>query len=178
MAQYLQLGICHRITFDKKQLKKLDLTTNDVAEKLSEKMDMALFTCHEDEEEITFVLKEPVLVEQLHDFLKSQFALYSTKENQEHFNSILRDISNLQSMLEIVELAKEGSTPNFINNSINEHIEMAPWKRIRVELSLIVILVEGKIIMEDYNDLLHYLENLVRANSGFPIAGAFRAIID
>lgn len=177
MGQYLQLGICHRITVDKERLQKFGLTENDVAAKLSEKMDMSLFTCHEHEEKIQFMLKESVVLEQLHDFLQGQFSMYPAKEDQEQFNSTLMKISNMQSMQEIVELAEGKALRYFQSSDIYEHIKAGPWDRMRLTLSLFVFFLEGKIIMEEYIYFLGYLENLVRANSQLTIVGAFRVVI-
>jgi len=52
-------------------------------------------------------------VEQLHDFLQGQFSIYPAKEDQEHMNVVLMKLSNMQSMPEMVELAKEGSLRYF-----------------------------------------------------------------
>ncbi|MDP4096391.1 hypothetical protein OIN60_06365 [Paenibacillus sp. P96] len=175
MGQYLQLGICHSVTVDKEQLKQHGLAESDVAMKLGEKMDMALFTCHEAEETVRFTLRESIVLEQLHDFLQGQYSMYPAEGDQ--FNPILIKLSKMQSMQEIVELAERQTLQHFQNNSIYEYIEAGPWNRVRLRLSLFVFFIEGKILMEGYNYFLGYLENMVRSNSQYPIAGAFRAVI-
>ncbi|MFB5763987.1 hypothetical protein [Paenibacillus medicaginis] len=177
MGQYLQLGICHRITVEREQLKQSGLTENDVVMRLGEKMDMTLFTGHGTEEAVRFTIRESVVLEQLHDFLQDQYSMYPVKKDPDSFNPILMKLSTLHSMREIVELAEGKTLQYFQNNDVYEYMEAGHWNRIRLRLSLFVFFFEGKISMEEYTYFLRYLEHLVRAHSQHTIAGAFRAVI-
>ncbi|MFD0717446.1 hypothetical protein [Paenibacillus sp. GCM10027626] len=178
MGKYIQLGICHRITVYKEELEELKLTESDLTKKLNESMDMSLFTCNDDGNQLCYSLQDEVLMEQLPDFLRSQYSLYPAKEAEEAFRSVLLKISQKESAAEIIELANEKSSAYFQSSHVYNFIETAFRKRLRIDLSLMLLFVEGKIIMECYTDFLRYLENLVRSNSKLPIAGAFRAVIE
>lgn len=144
--------------------------------KLANSIDLSLFIYQEDEEEVQFTIRESTVVEQLHDFLQEQFSLYPAND-RELISTTLARIANMKSFQEMIELAEEKSSPYFQDSSVYDYIEVGPWKRIRAELSLFVFLLEGKIIMEGYNNFLKYIENLVRAKSQHAIGGALRVII-
>lgn len=70
MGQYLQLGIVHHILIEKDKANEAGLSVNNLRDKLNEEMDMSLFDCHVNDNEISFVIKEAVVLEQLHGFMK------------------------------------------------------------------------------------------------------------
>ncbi|OLN21753.1 hypothetical protein BTO30_13215 [Domibacillus antri] len=174
---YLQLGICHRMSVHKDKMTKMKLTNEMLISKLNKEMDMSLFNYGENENEITFVIKEPILI-QLHNFMQFQFSLYpQNKSETKEFEALLNRVTNA-SYKELIELSKERSIYNFQHNQISHKIQVDSWNWLQVDVSLFVIFVEGKILMEGYNSFLGYFENLVRSSSGnWSIAGAFRGFI-
>jgi hypothetical protein len=154
MGQYLQMGI------------------------VLKKWIWILFDLREDEKYIRFEIKESIVQEQLYEFLKYQFTLYE-KSDVEGFESTLKAISEKHSLQEIVAMADENSFRYLQSSKIYDEIQVSSWDWLRIEVSMLVFFVEGKIFMEGYGQFLRYLENVIRASSGrWPIAGAFRAFID
>lgn len=181
MGQYFQLGIIHHMVVNKERMNALNLSVDNLWDKLNEELDMSLFNCHQDDHEVSFIIKEKIVFEELIDFMKLQFSLYDqNKDDREIFDSALREISKLSSLQEIVELAEEKRFHCFQNSRINDAIQVSPWgSSLLYEVSMFTLFVEGKISMEQSWSLLRYVESLVKASSGLlSISGAFRAFIE
>ncbi|WP_339179309.1 hypothetical protein [Paenibacillus sp. FSL R5-0701] len=175
MGQYLQMGICHQMLIRKKEIEKT--TIEKIKNELGKLVDLELFDFEESEENVSFIIKESVVQEQLHMFLSEQFSLYD-QSYAEDFSELLSEIEKRKSLDEIIELAKEKESRFFQHNNVHDNIEISPWQTARVDTSLFAIFIEGKLLMESYNSFLHYLEELVRASSSQAISGTVRAIID
>ncbi|MBT2292683.1 hypothetical protein J7E73_26845 [Paenibacillus albidus] len=175
MGQYLQMGICHQMLIRKNEIEKT--TIEKIKGELGKLVDLELFDFEESEADVSFVIKESVVQEQLHMFLSEQFSLYD-QSYAEDFSELLSEIEKRKSLVEIIELAEEKEFRFFQHNNVHDSIEISPWQTTRVDTSLLVVYIEGKLLMESYNSFLRYLENLVRASSSQAISGAFRAIID
>ncbi len=174
MAQYLQLGISYQITIQRDNV--VEQAIDEIKNKLAQYIDLNLFDYEETDDHFSFTIKETIIKQQLHPFLKEQFALYN-QDYQKQFAIILSEVVAKQSLHEIVELAKEQHFQFFQHSTIYDYIKLASWQEIRFKTSLIAIFIEGKIMMESYNHYLHYMEKLIRSNSAYSIAGAFRACI-
>jgi hypothetical protein len=179
MSQYMQLGICNRIIIGKERLSQLNLTIEKVIEALSHGLDMSLYEQSETENSLVFSLKESIVMEELVSFLRSQYELYiQEKPYTDDFELAVTMISELNSIEEIEELAKGKSIRCFQRSVIDDEISINDWHWLRVEYSLWLMFVEGKIIMECYNNFLKFTENQVRKTSKeLAIAGAFRCFI-
>ncbi|MCM3591232.1 hypothetical protein EN829_033710 [Mesorhizobium sp. M00.F.Ca.ET.186.01.1.1] len=176
MGQYLQAGICYQLVIRKREFADV-ITTEQLCEELNKEFDISLFDVEETDEHVRFLIKEAVVLEQLHDFMQQQFSLYDGGY-VDIFESILSKISQKKSLTEIIDFAKEKKSRFFNETDVYQHFTVLSWKSIGVKVSLLTFLCEGKILMECYGDFLQYLEKLVRSNSKQTIAGAFRAFID
>lgn len=174
MAQYLQLGISYQITFQRDVV--VEQAIDEIKSKLAQYVNLNLFDYQETDHHFTFTIKETMIKQQLCAFLEEQFALYH-QDYQKQFSVILSEVAAKQSLYEIVGLAKEQQFQFFQHSTIYDYIKLTSWQEIRFKTSLITIFVEGKIIMESYEHYLHYMEKLIRSNSAYSIAGAFRACI-
>ncbi|MBT2282212.1 hypothetical protein J7E78_01425 [Paenibacillus polymyxa] len=175
MGQYLQMGICHQMLIGKREIEKT--TIEKIKGELGKLINLELFDLEESEENISFIIKESVVQEQLHMFLSEQFSLYD-QSYAEDFSELLLEIEKRQSLVEIIELAEEKEFRFFKNSEVYDYVDITPWSRIRVETSLMLFFFEGKLLMESYCSFLRYLENMVRVSSSQAISGAFRAFID
>jgi hypothetical protein len=173
------MGIVHELVISKERLNKLNLTQENVIDILNKEMDLDLFVQYEDDDNIRFELNESVLKDQLSDFMQFQFSLYNEPDEKMIFESTLNAISEITALQEMVALAKEKEFQYFQYNRIYDEIKVSSWDWLKIEISMFVIFVEGKIIMEGYNQFLRYLENVIRSlGNRWSIAGAFRAFID
>lgn len=180
MGQYLQMGIGYRMEIDKKRLDKLGVTLEKLVIELNKHFDMSLYDFNETHNEIIFEIKEFVVLEQLQEFMKFQYSLYSQeKPYVDCFKLATEMIRELSSLQEIVEVAEEGRIPCFQSSKVTDEIKVSAWDWLKVDISLFVLFVEGKIFMEGYNSFLRYIENNVRETSKeWTIAGAFKCFID
>lgn len=180
MGQYLQMGICYRMEIDKKSMDRLDLTYEKLVNELNKQIDMSLFNCGETQDKLTFEIKESVL-EQLQEFMQFQYSLYPQKKPYiDCFKLSVELIGGLSSFQEIIQVAEEKNLPCFQSNVITNEIKVLPWGYwLKIDISMLVFFVEGKIIMEGYNSFLRFIENIVRESSErWSIAGAFKCYID
>jgi hypothetical protein len=160
MGQYLQMGIC----YDFSAYKSSSFTADDIADMLSKDVDISLYTCHETEKEIHFQINEQIVMEQLHDFTKFQFSLYYSKNSS--YEEELTAISNSSSFQELIQLAREYELGRFQDSEIVYSYQVPDSRgSIRINVSMFTMFYEGKIIMEDYDSFLRYLENVIRAAS-------------
>ncbi|CAM5779220.1 hypothetical protein [Brevibacillus borstelensis] len=176
MGQYLQAGICYQIVIRKREFTDV-LTNKQLFEELNKEIDISLFDVEETDEHVCFVIKEEIVLGQLHDFMEHQFSLYNQGYADE-FATVLSEISKKKSLTDIIELAKEKKSRFFQESDVYQHFKVYSWKSVGAKVSMLTFFVEGKILMECYGNLLRYIEKLVRSNSKQPIAGAFRAFID
>ncbi|MBP3041143.1 hypothetical protein J9303_16895 [Bacillaceae bacterium Marseille-Q3522] len=184
MGQYLQMGICNRIFVKKDRINKLNTTLEKVIEALNKEMDMSLYDQSETEDEFVFSLKDKIISEQLLDFLRFQYSLYTQEEPYTNcFNTVLKMISEHNSFEQIEEILSKKSFPCFQSSNVFDQIKVnvQDWiyDWIYIEYSLWLLFLEGKIFLESYNDFFRYLENQVReASKKWSIAGAFRCFIE
>jgi hypothetical protein len=179
MGQYLQMGICNRIVIEKERMNKLNISIEKVIESINEEMDISLFEQSETEEQFVFTINESIVLEQLQVFLMFLFSLY-TQENpyKESFDTVLKMVSECSSLQEIEEMAKNKSFPCFQRNIIDDELMVNEWYWLRIEYSIWVMFVEGKIYMESYNNFLRFLERQVReVGKEWTISGVFRCFI-
>lgn len=180
MGQYLQMGICYRMEIDKKRLNKLGATFEKLAIELNKDFDLSLYDINETQDEIIFVIKQSVILEQLQNFMQFQYSMYPQEQwDTDCFESVSEMIGELSSLKELVELAGEGRFPCFQSNIITDEVKVSAWDSLRMEFSMFVFFVEGKIFMEGYNSFLRFIENNIReSGKKWSITGAFRCFID
>ncbi|MFB6469518.1 hypothetical protein ACE38V_22555 [Cytobacillus sp. Hz8] len=165
---------------DKKRLDKLGITSEKLMNKLNKDFDLSLYDLNENQDEIIFVIKESVVLEQLQNFTQYQYSMYPQEQwDTDCFESASEMIGELSSLKELVELAEEGRFPCFQSNKIVDEIKVSAWESLEMKIFMLVFFVEGKIFMEGYNSFLKFIENNVRESSkGWSIAGAFKCFID
>ncbi|MCG5252467.1 hypothetical protein P4U99_27625 [Brevibacillus agri] len=178
MGQFLQLGIIHKLAVSKEKMNALGLSVEKVKDELNKEVDMALYDLFENDDVITFVLKESFVMQQLSSFLRFQYSLYD-QDGFSSFETAIQAISALSNLQQIVEMAEEKRFPCFQNNRIAHDIQVSNWKSLRVEISLFVIFLEGKIFMECCDSFLNFITKAVRESSKqWSISGAFGCFID
>lgn len=89
----------------------------------------------------------------MYKFLNEQFALYDERYKDE-FSSVLSGVADKQSLDQIVELEKEKRFRFFQHNKVYDYVEISPWRTVRVQTSLLIIFLEGKLLMECYDSYL------------------------
>ncbi|GIP52940.1 hypothetical protein [Paenibacillus vini] len=145
MGQYLQMGIVYRASVSRETMNALSLREEKLLDELNKKNDMSLFDCHEHDDVIDFMLKEAIVLEQLHSFMQSQFSLYSRNDREvvEVFKEAVSAVSELSSLRELIELAEKNSFHCLQNSRIDESIKITPWNSLRLNSSMIVLFVKA-----------------------------------
>lgn len=179
MGQYLQMGICYRMKIDKNRLDKLGISLEKLTNELNKHLDVSLYDLNETQDEIIFEIKESVL-EQLQEFMRIQYSMYPQEQPyMDCYKSAVEIIGGLSSIQEIIQVAEEKNFPCFQSSKVTDEIAVSAWDCLRVDISLFVFFVEGKIFIEGYNSFLKYIENNVRKSSErWSLAGAFKCYID
>ncbi|NRD76581.1 hypothetical protein HPT25_03630 [Bacillus sp. BRMEA1] len=179
MGQYLQMGICYRMEIDKKRLDKLGVTFEKLKNELNKQFDLSLYELNETQDELVFEIKKGVILEQLLEFMQFEYSMYPQQEPYaDCFKSAVETIGGLSSFEEIVEVAEEKKYPCFQSNVITSEIKV-DWNLLKMDISMFVLFLDGKIIMEGYNSFLRYIENNVRELSKkWTLAGAFKCYIE
>ncbi|MGL4874144.1 MAG: hypothetical protein ACRC30_05785, partial [Clostridium sp.] len=93
-------------------------------------------------------------------------------------NEVLPALEKNKSRTEILELASDRRYQYFQGASYMESVKCGAWNRITVEYNTIVFFLQGKIMMECYDDFMLYIENLIRKSSEYKISGAVKAFIE
>ena len=179
MGAYVQVGVCTDVSVDKAALAGAKLTVEEVARVLcNEFVDLALFTEHEDGGAIRWVLLDSLVEEGLIPFLRAQYALLG-RAGPKDPEAVLDRIRQAGSYEQIRGLAATRSMWEFQANTMRASLHLGFQRRLPVQASALVYLIEGKAIMEEYRRLFDYIEALIRQQKGlFPIAAAAKVFLE
>lgn len=175
MGQYIQVGICYKFNVTKKDLIDCGMSKDDLIDVIGKKVDINCYNIEETNEEYSFKIKEDLLSNlELISFLKEQYNFFGVDDSEEIFNNI----NKLKGYDEIVKFANRKPYENF-QQSINlEEIRFGPWKTFLVKYNNIIFFINGKAYMECYNDLLMYIEKLIKNKNTHKISGTVKAFLD
>jgi len=170
MGAYLQGGICYNIIIYKPDFEDSNLEVDKVLRALDEKIDMSLYNKKESEKIILYVLKEEVLIENIEDFLKTQFQFYNLEDELKE--EVLNPVRECEDFEELVSLAKKRNYDNLGHGSVLEHIYVDSKYDIRVCYECITFFKEGKMVLENNTNFLVYLEDLIKISSKYNKLGS------
>lgn len=183
MGRYLAIGITTEMVFRKseanKQFDSLEAASEFVEQNYAP---TEVFNKEENDEYISYSLKpellETELVPFLNEFYNSRFQQgdYQLKHKQE----ILDDISHQPSADAIINLAKEKKYECFQDDPYWDPywIKGKGWGSMKLYTSGISLSFDGKIIMECYNSLFEFFQDLIKEKfSKYLIAKAIRVTI-
>lgn len=176
MGQYIQAGICYQIGASKKDMNRSDVKIDDVKKELGKELSLDLYESGENESEYFFSLK-PEIIEKndLSEFLSEQYKLLNV--DKKYSDGIISRLKETGSAEDIINLAEQKEFANFQDSGTRGLIECG-WNRIAVGYCTIIFMLEGKILMEAYNDFLLYVERLIRKSSKHRISGAVKVFIE
>lgn len=180
MGTYIQVGVCTEVKLHKAALAKVRLTREEAVRRLpGEFLDLSAFIESEDEEEVRWTLPAELIEQGLVPFLRAQYELFGRHAPKDP-EAILARIAAARSCEDIVALAKTKSMPEFQASTLGELLSLGIFRdRLPVRARVLVYLVAGKAIMEDYAQLFGYMESLIHAQkSRFPIAAAVKVFLE
>ena len=179
MGAYIQVGVCTDISLSKAALARAHLTKEEAAGKLArEFLDLTLFVEHEDADEIRWTLPRDFVEEELAPFLHAQHGLFGHCASKDS-GAILDRIAKAERCDRVISLAEERSTRERQAGTLREILPVGlARERLRLRASILVYLVEGKVMMESYTRLFAYMEWLIHEQKGrFPIAAAVKVLL-
>lgn len=175
MGQYIQVGICYKFNVMKKDLIECNMSKDDLIEVMGKKVDINCYNIEESNEEYSFKIIDELLSNlELISFLKEQYKFFGVDDSEQIFN----DINKLNGYHDIVKFADRKPYQNFQESRNVEDIRFGYWKSFTVKYNNILFFINGKAYMECYNDLLMYIENLIKHKNSHKISGAVKAFLD
>jgi len=181
MGEYLSQGICVEIVIEKSIIESQNTNIEDLEEKLKEEVDLSLYFLIESDEYFIWELKEEYFEkEKLKNFLKDFYEDYFVnKEYKERVSEVFEKIENCNDKKEIIELALN-KRMGFQMLEYDKYLKFGKynWKKGRFYFHLITLSLDGKIIIECYQDLLLYLEKIIRYKyEKYDISGSLKFMI-
>lgn len=159
MAAYLNGGICYNIIIGKTDLYESDVDMDRVLLALNNELDMTLYEKKESDKIILYTLKENILLDNLTSFLETQIHFY---DSDEEIKSLFDTLEGLNTINDVVGLAKRGEFYHFKYGSILEHLNVEEEIDIRICYECISFFKEGNILDNFNHHFLIYMERLIR----------------
>ena len=140
----------------------------------------SLYNFREQDNSYIFTIKDELLVaDNLIDFLKDFFCdIYDEENLNIYCDDIYEDIKLKKSTDELIKFAKEKFHQNFQFSRSRNSVTAPFMEQIYLEYEYIVLYLNGKTIMECYNEFFSYLEKLLRARHSHPHSGAMKIFLD
>lgn len=180
MATYINVGICTDVIVHEAALARAHITQDDAIQKLtSEYLDLSMFDAHEDADELRWTLPRELVETGLVTFLRAQYALLGRHAPRDA-DAALSKIAGAGSYEDIVALATAQPTPELQMGTLGDTLSIGPTRaRLPVHSNVLIYLIEGKAIMEEYRQIFTYMEALIHGQSGrFPIAAAVKVFLE
>src|SRR3990167_3717334 len=182
MGTYLAVGIVQNILLDKKRILNKKITTDIIINKLKEEINIDYYQHSEDSDKHYWKINPEILEGNLTEFLEIQFQMYNRSIDQ-NMQETLHQLRQLKAGPLLIELAASKKLMHFqlINNivdSIRVFDANGFQSDIVINYQLISFFIDGKILMECYENIFKYLENVVRLHkSQYPIADCIKICI-
>lgn len=175
MGQYLQIGICTGIVIKNSSIR--DYGYENIIKSLKKEIDIEMYDVYESDKNVFFQLKKEFLnKDDILDFLEKQFEMRD--EDKSLIEKLKEDFKNFNEPEDIINYARKKAPYYFVERDLYKLVRVGIWNdSIWVVFKLIVFAVEGKIIIEQYNGFLKYMENIIRKDSSNKIAKTIKAII-
>jgi len=183
MAQYFNIGIITEMVVAKdKPFSKV--TLQNVLEQLNNEVRMSCYNHSEKDDRHCWKIKPALLEKNLGDFLETQFRLYKDDiDKDQHMQKVLQQIKKAKTAEQILGLAEEG----FIFFQNQKHMSSIKVLRkdstyfpehITVYFTIASYLLDGKILMECYKNMFHYLEqHILLQRDRYPIVDCVKVMI-
>jgi len=167
MGTYLATGIVQTIVIDKSRIQYPDITLDNIIQQLKKELNINYYDFSENIDEYFWNIKPRVLEKNLVEFLDAQFKIY-TDEKDRGMQQVIVKLTEIKNLDQIIELAASKSLVYFQlfekifgcikverTNGFSQHVE--------VFYNVISYFLDGKIIMECYENILRYFEHNLRS---------------
>jgi hypothetical protein len=182
MGTYLATGIVQEIVIDKRDIKSKDITSDILQRHLKDKLDITCYNYSENSDQYLWKIKPEIIELGLTEFLDTQFSMYKDYKDK-YMIKTLDQLTKAKTATEIILLALSGDLINFqLLKPITHHIRVTRDNGfdeiIILSYRIISYFLDGKIIMETYNNIFRYFEHNIRLQSKtHPIARCVKVMI-
>jgi len=176
MGTYLATGVVQSIRIPKEEKVKLE-TMKDA---LGLKVDLGKFDFIENDNWYIWEIKDSVLEDKTFvPFLKQQFRYYDPSKVNELDQLASMSAQEIKNFAKEQPIIKGTYCFQFVKNLIDwEYVDDIRYHTVDVYYNMLCFFIDGKIIMECYNDILHYFEELIRLQKKeYPIATCVKVMI-
>lgn len=180
MATYINVGVCTDVFVHKVALARARIPQEDAVQKLTrEYLDLSMFDAHEDTDQLRWTLPRGLVETGLVPFLRAQYALLERHASKDS-EATLSKIAGAGSYEDIVALARAQPMPDLHMGTVGEILSIGPARAtLPVRSHVLIYLIEGKAIMEEYRQFFTYMEALIRGQRAeFPIAAAVKVFLE
>lgn len=186
MGTYLATGIVYKVRIQKRDLVSRRYANKDkfpienIEKSLQNELDLGAYIFGEDQDAISWEIKTEMLEGNFTEFLETQFKMYNEKMNAQE---VISRIKEAQTGKKIIELAQERSLCDFqmvdyILDSLSVLHTAGFTDYITVNYHLMAFFIDGKIIMECYNNIFHYFERVIRLQKEkYPVVACLKTMI-
>lgn len=180
MGQYLSIGIVTEFSISKEQMHKGKVEQTDVLHQLENNLyfPTAIFDKTERDDALIFTLKKEVFDSELLPFLETFYKTLYQGKDYKHASTALEELKKT-SPSEWPAIAASRSLYYFQKDEYANRdtisLDIAFLSRVDVDYYCILLSSEGKILMEEYGRLFHFLKFCMKeAFKEFALAGALR----
>ncbi len=182
MGTYLVTGIIHRVQVSRRDAEYQKLSIELIEQALRREFSLENTIFSEDDKTFAWHIKPSMLEGNFAEFLQAQYEMYDyTKTNK--VQPLIDKIKEAQNGEEIIALAKSGFSSNF---QMVEHLSQCIQVErpdgfaysLAVYYRLMAFFIDGKIIMECYDNILHYFEKNIRLQMAtYPVVNCLKVLI-
>ncbi len=183
MATYLATGIVQKMHVRKKEMASKNIRVEHVIKSLQNQLNIDNYFFGQNEDEIFWEIKPEMFEGNFAEFLEVQFKMYEDK-NDVDIQQVIDKIKEEKTGKRIIELAEDKIFSNFqMVRHICEPLEV--WYRegfsthLSVYYDLVAFFIDGKIIMDSYQNIFRYFEMNIRLQKEkYPIVTCLKIMIN
>ena len=183
MGTYLATGIVRSMSIAKRSMNNnFDLRLDNVLVQLRKEVNLDYYSFSEDDEGYYWKINPSILEGNLVEFLEEQFLMYEDTKDP-YLQEAIDKIKEAKTGEQIIQLAEDRSLSRFqLVDNLDAHMRVVSDKGfntyVLVYYKLIAFFLDGKILMECWNNILRYFGRNIRLQrEKYPIADCVKVMI-
>lgn len=175
MGRYLTIGITTKLSFEKKKAESFFESVQEAIEYVEDNYAPSdVYDRTENEEYVTFSIKDTILETGLIDFLRDFYsARLAYGKSPQKSDYIIAELKKAKTAEEIMDMAERKCWEYFQEDSYWESIciKHQAWNSLYAYVEGIDLSIDGKILMESYETLFKFLTSIIREKfNKYPIS--------
>lgn len=157
MGQYLVIGIATQITADKRECNDIENFKTLFEKKLNS---AGIYQLSETETTIELRLKPEIAEPEWTDFIQ---AFYGLRYQPHEYDEIIKDLNQRKTLEEYIVYAEEKLNQKYHLTHLHYYLQDGHFNRhIPIVMKMMILSLDGKIIMECYDELFTFINRLIR----------------